>query len=241
MVSVGQKPASVWRIPQMENCTMIHIPRDIGLIRAALMLAWLPMSSTLPGATTAHPADSRFSDRWSLEYGVAFITSQNIGDLMSGEVNIDDGPAGGEIHYLTASCLLAEPEWCLFGKTFHPALELPFTLGIVDENAGSPFSSYSVSFVVRWRDFPWNDRVLTAFSTGVGLMWSSEVHAMDIQRHPGDDRSRWKFNWPLQLSLAHPSHPCHQVVLFIAHHSGGRIFDRGGINSLGIGYRFASW
>ena len=219
---------------------MIHVTiRNRRLMRVLPWLACLSMFSTLRAATTAHP--SGLLDRWSFEYGVAFITSQNIEELMSGELNIDDGPAGGEIHYFTASRLLAEPEWCLFGETYYPSLELPITLGIVDENGRSPFASYSVSFVVRWRDFPWNEHVLTSFATGVGLTWSSEVYAMDKQRHPDDDRSRWKFDWPLQLTLAHPSHPQHQLVLFIAHQSGGRIFDRGGVNSLGIGYRFATW
>jgi hypothetical protein len=209
------------------------------IIHAAVFLF---MMLAARGATTLPLPDSRFFDRWSFEYGVAFITSQNIEELISGELDIDDGPAGGEIHYLTASRLLAEPEWCLFGKTYHPSLELPFTLGIVDENGRSPFASYSMSFVVRWRDFPWNDHVLTTFATGVGLTWSSEVYAMDVQRHPNDDdRSKWKFNWPLQVTLAHPSYPCHQLMLFVAHQSGGRIFDRGGVNSLGIGYRFATW
>ena len=221
---------------------MFHFPHGIGFIRVALLLACLPVFPAARGGTTVHPAEPRFLDRWSYEYGVAFITSQNIEELMSGELDFDDGPAGGEIHYFTASWLLAEPEWRLFGKAFHPALELPVTLGIVDENGNSPFASYSVSFVVRWRDFPWNDHVLTGLSMGLGLTWSSEVYAMDIQRHPDDDdRSKWKFNWPLQLTLAHPSHPQHQLVLFVAHQSGGRVFDHGGVNSLGIGYRFANW
>jgi len=220
---------------------MIRIPRGFSRRPRTLLFALLLMLPAARGATTLFPGDSRFFERWSLDYGVAFITSQNIQQIMNGEITIDDGPAGGEIHYFTASYLLAEPEWCLFGRTFHPALELPLMLGIVDENDRSPFFSYSASFKVRWRDFPWNDHVLTSFATGVGLTWSPTVYAMDIQRHPDDDRSKWKFNWPLQLTLAHPSHPHHHLLLFIAHQSGGRIFDRGGVNSLGIGYRFARW
>jgi hypothetical protein len=38
-------------------------------------------------------------------------------------------------------------------------------VGILDEYGSSPFSSCSVSFFVRWRDFPWNDHVLTAIAT----------------------------------------------------------------------------
>lgn len=185
--------------------------------------------------------DPDFLKRWAFEYGVAFITSQNIEELLAGEVDIDDGPAGGEIHYFTASYLLAEPEWSLWGDVYRPALELPLTLGIIDENGRSPFVSYSASFNVRWRDFPWNDHIRTSVSMGVGLNWSSEVYAMDVLRHPDDDRSKWKFNWPIQLTFAHPSYTQHQFQLFVAHQSGGRIFDKGGVNSLGFGYRFAAW
>ena len=220
---------------------MIRIARVSAFLSMAQLFACLPMLTTVTAGTTTPPPEPGFFDHWSFEYGVAFITSQNIEELMGGDLNIDDGPAGGEIHYFTASRLLSEPEWYWFGKSFHPSLELPFTLGLVNENGNSPFASYSVSFVTRWRDFPWNEHVRTSFATGIGLTWSSEVYAMDAQRHPDDDRSRWKFNWPLQLTLAHPSYPQHQIVLFVSHQSGGRIFDRGGVNSLGIGYRFASW
>jgi hypothetical protein len=169
------------------------------------------------------------------------ITANNIGEVLSGTIDVDDGPAGGEVHQFTATRLLAEPEWTIFGKVYRPALEIPFTLEVFDENGRSPFLDYNVSYVIRWRDFVWNDYVLTSFATGVGLSYSSKLPLMDIQRHPMEDRSHLKFNWPIQFTLAHPDYPEHQLLLFIAHQSGGRIFDTGGINSLGVGYRFAQW
>lgn len=207
----------------------------------AWLLASLAMAPDVHAKAAPGRGGSDWFARWAFEYGVAFITSQNIGELLGGEVDFDDGPAGGEIHHLTASYLLAEPECCLFGRVYRPTLELPFTLGMVDENGSSPFFSYSASFKVRWRDFPWNRHLRTSFSMGVGLTWSPEVYAMDVQRHPGEERSKWKFNWPIQLTFAHPSRPEHQLQLFVAHQSGGRIFDRGGVNSIGFGYRFAAW
>lgn len=179
--------------------------------------------------------------QWTFEYGVSLITSNNIGEIFSGTIQVDDGPAGGEIHQFTASRLLAEPEWTIFGKICRPALEMPLTLAVFDENGRSPFLDYNVSFLIRWRDFPWNDHVLTSIGTGVGLSYSDKVPAMDIQRHPDEDRSHLKFDWPIQLTFAHPDHPEHQFFLFIAHQSGGKFFDTGGINSIGIGYRFARW
>ena len=58
-----------------------------------------------------------------------------------------------------------------------------------------------------------------------------------IDRHRGEDRSNLKFSWPIQLSFALPDHEDHQLTLFISHHSGGHIFDAGGFNNIGLGYR----
>jgi hypothetical protein len=61
---------------------------------------------------------------------------------------------------------------------------------------------------------------------------------VDRERHPGQDRSHLKFDWPIQVTFALPRWPQHQLVLFVDHQSGGHIFDEGGVNSYGIGYRF---
>ena len=119
-----------------------------------------------------------------------------------------------------------------------PLLELPFTLGIVDENGRSPFLNYAASFEVRWRDFPWNEYVSTTAAMGLGLAYSSKIFLMDKLTHQGWHRSNVKFNWPIELSLALPQFPQHQVTVFIMHQSGGHIFDRGGINNFGFGYRY---
>jgi len=174
---------------------------------------------------------------WAFEFGVAFITSNGIDEYLEGEFNIGDGAAGGEIYVLTASRRLGELEWNIGNCTFRPQLELPLTLEIVDENSRSPFLDYNISFNVRWVDFPWNDYVRTTFSMGVGLSYSSKVYLMDKQLHPGRNRSNLKFNWPIALTLASPSHPDHQAMIFILHQSGGKTFDKGGVNSVGFGFR----
>lgn len=183
------------------------------------------------------PDDNRRG--WAFEVGVAFLTSNNIGDFLGGDVDIASGPAGGEIYSLTASRRLGQFELNLWGHTFHPQLEVPLTLEVVDENSRSPFFDLNASLMIRWEEFPWSHVVSTMFATGVGLSYSDEVYLMDIRRHPGSDRSRLKFNWPIQLTFALPSHPEHQLMLHIVHQSGGRIFDRGGVNSIGFGYRFS--
>ena len=176
--------------------------------------------------------------RWAFGYGVAFNTEDTIDRVALGETSIADGPSGGEVHLLTAAYRLAEPSWQISNRLFKPLLEIPLTLGIVDENGRSPFLNYSASFQVRWRDFPWNHVISTTASMGLGLAYSDKIFLMDIENHPTRYRSHVKFNWPIELTLALPQFPQHQLTVFIMHQSGGHIFDRGGINNVGFGYRF---
>lgn len=72
---------------------------------------------------------------------------------------------------------------------------------------------------------------------GAGLAYSEEIFLMDIQTHSNRFRSRVKINWPIEVSLALPQYPQHQLTAFIMHQSGGRMLDSGGINNFGFGYR----
>jgi hypothetical protein len=51
-------------------------------------------------------------------------------------------------------------------------------------------------------------------------------------------RSHLKFDWPIQFTFALPRWPQHQLVLLNDHQSGGHIFDEGGVNSVGLAYRY---
>ena len=176
---------------------------------------------------------------WAYEVGVSFITTNSIEEFVGvgDSISRADGPAGGEIYTLTASRRLGQLVWNVCGHTFTPQLELPFTLEIVNENQGDTFVAFATSFNVRWVDFPWNEYVKTSFSMGLGLNYSGEVYEIDQVRHPGDERSQLKFNWPIQATFALPNYPDDQLTIFITHHSGGHVFDHGGFNALGIGYR----
>lgn len=176
---------------------------------------------------------------WAFEVGIAMITDNHIEDFAISSFSLDraHGASGGNIYTFTATRLLGELKWEIGGHTFTPQLEVPLTLEVVDENSRSPFLDFNASFAVRWVDFPWNNYVKTSFAMGIGLSYSEKIYLIDIERHPDDYRSHLKFNWPIQLTLALPEYPKHQVMIFIAHQSGGHIFDDGGVNSLGIGYR----
>jgi len=214
------------------------MPTSISALTLALIGSAVVTSNAASICFKSHqPEDGRRC--WSFDVGVAFITSSNIGEIFSGEFSTADGPAGGEIYSLTATRRLGEFELKLGGHTFHPQLELPLTLEIVDENSRSPFLDFNASVVVRWEEFPWNHVVKTTVATGIGLSYSQHVYRMDKELHPRSNRSHLKFNWPIQVTFALPSHPDHQLMLYIAHQSGGHVFDKAGVNSLGIGYRFA--
>ena len=202
-----------------------------------IAFALLPVMAT--ASLRFVPHDETDDQRaWAFEAGVAFITDDNVHEVFFGKYDIEGSAAGGEIYTFTASRRLGELHWEVGGREFRPQLEVPFTLEIVDENSRSPFLDYNASFMIRWVDFPWNRHVRTSFATGVGLSYSEKIYLMDIQRHPGEDRSHLKFNWPIQLTFAAPRYPDHQLNLFLSHQSGGHIFDEGGVNSIGIGYRF---
>jgi len=209
---------------------------------SSLFLTWvclLLLTSSVSAASLCFiPRDSSDgSPAWKFEFGVGFITTNNIDDFPTGGLDIASGSAGGEIYAFTAARQLGEFEFKVGGCTFHPQLELPLTLEVVDENGRDPFLDYNASLMLRWVDFPWNKYVKTSFSMGLGLSYSSKIYLIDKERHPGDDRSHLKFNWPIQMSLAHPDHPDHELLLFILHQSGGHVFDEGGVNSIGFGYR----
>ncbi len=203
----------------------------------SLLLFAAMACGTAPAATVLRNDVQAPLRHWSFEYGLAFITTGTIDEVALARTRIPDGPSGGQVHLLTASYRLAEPTWNMGSRRFNPLLELPLTLGIVDENGRSPFLNYSASFQVRWRDFPWNDVIKTTASMGLGLAYSEEVFLIDREKHLDSDRSHVKFNWPIQLSFALPQYPQHQLTVFIMHQSGGLIFDRGGVNNIGLGYR----
>jgi hypothetical protein len=178
-------------------------------------------------------------DRWSFQFGAAFITESTIDDIMIIEGTRAKREDEGEIYLLQASYKLAalQPQWGRFNPKID--LELPLVLGIVNESErDSPFMQYNVGFTVRWKSFPWNKYLYTNLETGCGLTYSQYVLATERVRHPDRERSHWEFYWPIQLMLAHPRYPQHQLVMLLHHHSGGTLFHKGGANSLGVGYRY---
>lgn len=174
---------------------------------------------------------------WAFEFGVAAITENSIGDIFGGEITVGDGPAGGEIYQFKATKTLDILTWNIAGKVYRPHLEMPLCLEVVDEHGRRPFLDYNASVQLRWVDFPWNSWLDTSIAIGLGLSYSEKLYAMDIERHPGENRSHTKFNLPIEISFGLPGNNNERLSFYLAHQSGGfHIFDKGGVNSLGIAF-----
>lgn len=175
---------------------------------------------------------------WGIQFSSAIISENSIDEVLSGDFDAAEGDARGQLYSLTLSRVVHRfgnpPEWWLPSAQFEPYV----TLTLVDEKGSSLFPDYNAGIGFRIGDFPWNRWVATTFYMGLGLSYSAQVYGSDRQRHPDEDRSHLKLDWPIQLSLALPPWPQHQLVLFNDHQSGGHIFDEGGVNSVGIGYRY---
>jgi hypothetical protein len=208
---------------------------------------FLPPPEAVPRAVApAHlPTAGRSNDipfwrdpnRWSFQVGVAFITESTINDLLVGQPALARGDAEGQIYLLEGALKLTSFEPTIAGVRIELDLHLPVVLGLVDERGSHPFPQYSAGVMLQWKTFPWNRWLQTTFESAIGLTYSQQVLAVQRQRYPDRDRSHLEFYWPLQLTLALPRHPQHQLVLFNHHHSGGTLFHKGGANSLGVGYR----
>ena len=192
--------------------------------------------TALSGESDSPIEEPEAERRWGVQVGAAVITQNNIGQILTGTIDSAEGAAEGELYNLTLTYRAYRFHIPFRGGELTPTVEPYATFTLVNERDDT-FPDYNLGVGFRWVDFPWNRWLQTTFFTGVGLSYSAHVLQDDRQRHPGD-RSHLKFDWPLQLTFALPRWPEHQLVLFNDHQSGGHIFDEGGVNSLGVGYRY---
>lgn len=176
-------------------------------------------------------------ERWSFSVGVAVISDTRVHDYFTLNYKDFDGPGSGLTYNVTAAYRLREFDWELWKFRVQPQLELPFMLTLVDEDDEPMFPDYNLGLKFRWRNFPWNRYLSTTFAIGGGLSYSSRIWTADRRRHEGEHRSHLKYWLPIEFTLALPRHPKHQLMLFIDHQSGGWMFDTGGVDAWGAGYR----
>jgi len=179
------------------------------------------------------------SDRlWSFAFGVGVISDNTLADYLEPSFDKLHGPGGGLTYNFTVARRLHEFDWRIGKVHLNPQLELPAMLTLVDENSGRVIPDLNIGIVLRWQNFPWNRYVRTTLAAGPGFSYAFDVWSAEAQRHPGEDRSQMKFWLPIEFTVALPRYPQHQLLLFIDHQSGGTIFDRGGVDAWGLGYRF---
>ena len=175
--------------------------------------------------------------KWAVELGIGVIADSNAAEFHTGGYEEHEGPGEGMTYNATVSYQIHEFDWRTKNARFQPTVELTFMLTIVDQDTGGTVPDVNFGALFRWRDFPWNHYIYATCGVGGGLSYSFDDWQADIDKHPGEDRSQLKFWLNFQWTFAAPSHPEHQLVLFFDHQSGANIFDDGGVDSLGIGYR----
>ena len=175
---------------------------------------------------------------WSVQASVAVISQISVEDIFTEGIEPAQGDARGLLYSLGLNWTAHRFSIPFRERRLTPQFEPYVRLTLVDQNSSSLFPDYNGGVGFRWVDFPWNRWLETTFFMGIGLSYSSQVYTVDRERHPGEERSHLKFDWPIQFTFALPRWRRHQLVLFVDHQSGGHIFDEGGVNSYGIGYRF---
>jgi hypothetical protein len=184
------------------------------------------------------PEHAKDKGRWSAAFAVGIIGDTTVADYADFAFDKLDGEGGGLTYNLSVSYRWHEFDLKVGRLRFRPQVEIPFMLTLVDDEKLDLAPDFNIGIMLRWRDFPWNRYIYTTVAAGAGMSYATEVWTGDYQRHPGDDdRSQWKFWLPIEASFALARYPQHQLILFIDHQSGGHIFDAGGIDAWGFGYR----
>jgi hypothetical protein len=176
---------------------------------------------------------------WAVEFGVGVMSSNDtVGDI-TGQFETLTGEYGADIYKLSVYYTVTEFQWEMGNRTFYPQLEMFPSITRFEENNGDNYYNINFAGTFKWTDFPWNKYLYTTLASGVGLGYFEQINNYDRKKHVNQERSQWKFYWPIQLTLALPKFKRHQLVLYNDHWSGGfGIFDDGGFDTYGIAYRF---
>lgn len=101
--------------------------------------------------------------------------------------------------------------------TFYPQLEVFPSITRFEENSGDGYYNINFAGTLKWTDFSWNKYLYTTQATSLGLAYFERINSYDRENHVNEERSQWKFYWPIQLTLALPKFKRHQVVLYNDH------------------------
>jgi hypothetical protein len=134
--------------------------------------------------------------------------------------------------YLVAGALAYTLDWFLDG-----ALALELEGQVVKHFGEQSHWELNMTIVVRWHEFPWNDRVSTGAAFGIGPSYATVVPPLEIELE--GESQRFLYHWFIELTLGPPN--ADWTTSFRIHHrSGGfgSVADEGGSNALTLGIKF---
>ena len=91
--------------------------------------------------------------------------------------------------------------------------------------------------VLRWKRFPWSDRLNTSAAFGIGLSYATELPPVEVQLE--GESHQWLVYWVMELTAGPLKSPW-EVSLRLHHRSVayGLMGDEGGMNAVGLGVRY---
>jgi hypothetical protein len=94
----------------------------------------------------------------------------------------------------------------------------------------------AVPVVLRWKRFPWSDRVATTAAFGLGLSYATELPPVEVRLE--GESAEWLVYWVMEVT-AGPVDSNWAVSLRLHHRSVGYglMGEEGGMNALGLGVR----
>ncbi len=123
--------------------------------------------------------------------------------------------------------------------TFDFGLEIEAEIGMGRRFGQDKLWEGWVGAGLRWRDFPWNDTVITTFGVGlVGLDYTTKVPPHEVEHH-GNRNERLLNYFSPEITLALPEHPDLAMLLRLHHRSPAfGLFDDGAATFYSVGLRF---
>ncbi len=167
-----------------------------------------------------HSGDVYDKYDWGVMGYLGWMTTKE----MYHDMYFDYGHLGnGSLYVIEVDRQLPKDNWArkyiaplLFASTIELAANFTY-----ETDPSGPLVEFNPYFVFRWRDFPWNNKLLTTFGIGEGVSFASHnpQQEIDSQNEPGDARQFLNYVMA-ELTFSLPTHPEWQVLYRLHHRSG---------------------
>lgn len=136
----------------------------------------------------------------------------------------DYGSLGnGSLYTFEVDRQLSKDNWArryiaplLFASTIELASNVTY-----ETDPTGPLVEFNPYVVFRWRNFPWNNTVLTTFGIGEGVSWASHNPQQEIDSEDTPGVGSKFLNYLMaELTFSLPDHPEWQVMYRLHHRSG---------------------